>query len=664
MSKMIATKKLTSIALAVATLFGGAAVSSTAFAAADTNKANDITISAQGRKDGDVDRTVNVNGRKFTAYKLGSYENVRFETVGEGNAAYKRVKGYDLTSTDNAKLSAALKPVVTETTGEGKAAKTTVKAKWNKRIRLDGEGNLEFIGDSANLSPVEFVAKYFYGQADDVYGNDHANNAEMRQFANSLKAAGFTAAAQTTGADGEARFDLADDEAGLYLITEDADSANHDADHSGETISRAMVIGTAFKDGDEYVNKVSSVRAGNGADDANATDVTVGELKIKADKVVIVKDVQGDDRLVGLGSVRNFQIDTNVPNYTTDYQDWDGKVPSFTVNDNPTDNLDVTKAATNVISNIKVQANTGKDGAFEDVDAAKYTVKLLDATPDVNDFTVSLNDPREFSGKQIRVTYTGVVTSVLLDKTSNTASVDYSNDPYSESHVETIHNPEEKLYQADLDLTKVNFKDNAAVLNGAEFKVYKDGSDQPVLWKASGANFYEAKDGTETGRTDTITFGENVQLKGLAADADSTDADGVSYRFVETKAPEGFLLGKDATPVEFTVTLTPQWKDGSSSDTGKSLAGVNYVVNAGKFTNFLDATGNISMDVAKQTAGALRTKDGTVYAAAEKVENTDDLADLPKTGADILTYLAVSVAALVLGGGLMVAANKRRQAAK
>lgn len=658
MSKMIATKKLTSIALAVATLFGGAAVSSTAFAAADTNKANDITISAQGRKDGDVDRTVNVNGRKFTAYKLGSYENVRFETVGEGNAAYKRVKGYDLTSTDNAELSAALKPVVTETTGEGDAAKTTVKAKWNELIQLDGEGNLEFIGDSANLSPVEFVAKYFYGQADDVYGNDHANNAEMRQFANSLKAAGsITAAAHTTGADGEARFDLDGNEAGLYLITEDADSANHDADHSGETISRAMVIGTAFKDGNEYVNKVSSVRAGNGADDANATDVTVGELKIKADKVVIVKDVQHDDRLVGLGSVRDFQIDTNVPNYTTDYQDWDGKVPSFTVKDNPTDNLDVTKGATNVISDIKVQA--GNNGAFKDVDAAKYTVELLDATPDVNDFTVSLNDPREFSGKQIRVTYTGVVTSVLLDKTSNTASVDYSNDPYSETYVETIHNPEEKLYQADLDLTKVNFKDNAAVLNGAKFKVYKDGSDQPVLWKASGANFSEAKDGT-----DTITFGENVQLKGLAADADSTAVDGVSYRFVETKAPEGFLLGKDATPVEFTVTLTPQWKNGSSSDTGKSLVGVNYVVNAGKFTNFLDATGNISMDAANQTAGKLRHDDGTVYVAAEKVENTDDLADLPKTGADILTYLAVSVAALVLGGGLMVAANKRRQAAK
>lgn len=652
--KIITTKKLTAIAMAVATMCGGMAVSGTAFAAADTNPNNDIAISAQSRKDGDVDRTVNVNGRKFTAYKLGSYENARFETVG-GDSGYQRVKGYDLTSTDNAKISAALKPVVTETTG----GQTTVKAKWGEVIRLNGDGDLEFIGNSANLSPIEFVAKYFYGQADDVYGNDHADNAEMRQFANGLRTAGFAAAAATTGADNEARFDLDDSEAGLYLITEDADSANHDADHSGETVSRAMVVGTAFKNGDVYVNKVASTRAGMGGDSADATDVTVGELKIKADKVVIVKDVQGDDALVGFGSVRDFRIDTNVPNYKTDYQDWDGKTPVFTVNDNPSDNLDVTKGATNVISNIKVQANTGRDGAFEDVDLSKYTVSLLTNTEDSNDFAVQLNDPLEFSGKQIRVTYSAEVASVTLDKTSNVASVDYSNDPYTESQASTIHNPEEKLYQADLDLTKVNFKKNDEVLNGAEFKVYRDGSDDPVMWKASESNFYEAKNVGEDS-VDHVTFGNNVQLKGLAADSDSSDADGVTYRFVETKAPEGFLLGKNATPVEFTVTLTPQWANGSSSDTGKSLTGVHYVVNAGKFTKFLDAKGNISMDAASPTAGVLRTADGTVYHAAEKVENTDDLGDLPKTGAEILSYLALTVAAAVLGGGLMVAARKRQ----
>lgn len=652
--KIIATKKLTAIAMAVATMCGGVAVSGTAFAAADTNKANDIAISAQSRRDGDVDRTVNVNGRKFTAYKLGSYENVRFETVG-GNKGYQRVKGYDLTSTDNAKIAAALKPVVTDSAG----GTTTVKAKWANVVQLSVSGDLEFIGESANLSPIEFVAKHFYGQADDVYGNDHADNAEMRQFANGLRTAGFAAAATTTGANGEARFDLSDAEAGLYLITEDTDSANHDKDHSGETVSRAMVVGTAFKNGDVYVNKVASTRAGMGAGSATATDVTVGELKIKADKVVIVKDVEGDDALVGFGSVRNFRIDTNVPNYKTDYQDWDGKTPVFTIKDNPSDNLNVTKDATNVISGIKVQANTGRNGAFVDVDASKYTVSLLGGTDDKNDFAVQLNDPLEFSGKQIRVTYSAEVASVTLDKTSNTASVDYSNDPYTESTASTIHNPEEKLYQADLDLTKVNFKKNDEVLNGAEFKVYKDGSEDPVMWKASDANFYEAKNGGE-GSVDHVTFGNNVQLKGLAADDESSDADGVTYRFVETRAPEGFLLGKNATPVEFTVTLTPQWANGSSSDTGKSLTGVHYVVNAGKFTKFLDAEGNISMEAARPTAGVLRTDDGTVYKAAEKVENTDDLGDLPKTGVDILSYLALTVAAAVLGGGLMVAARKRQ----
>jgi hypothetical protein len=66
-----------------------------------------------------------------------------------------------------------------------------------------------------------------------------------------LRAAGLTEfATATAGAnDASASFNLGDDDLGLYLIVETSHGAAN-----GETISRAMVIGSVFKNGDAYVN--------------------------------------------------------------------------------------------------------------------------------------------------------------------------------------------------------------------------------------------------------------------------------------------------------------------------------------------------------------------------------------------------------------------------
>lgn len=630
---MITTKKMTALVAAVASTVSGMALANSAYAAADSNTANDITISSQNGNDSTV------TGRTFTAYKIASYSNALFD--GEGNAA--KVTGYNLNSTvDDEKLRAAIKTAITDTNGN-------VKDAYKDVVTVHSDGSLKFINKDADLSAIQFIAKYFYGNADDVYTNNHANNADTRKLADALRAAGLTEFATATAGDNDASvsFNLGDDDLGLYLVVE----TNHGA-ANGETMSRAMIIGSVFKNGDAYVNTI----AGQGD---GATDVTVGTIKLKSDKVTVDKEVVGNDQLIGLGSVRTFRIDTNVPNYKNNYQDWTN--PVFKVHDNPSDNLTVSsKGDYTDVANLKVQANTGADGEYEDVVADAYTVSADTTTDDANDFIVSLNSPADFSGKKVRVQYDATVNSVVTDTTVNNTNIEFSNDPYTVNSVDTTPHDDEKLYQADLDLSKVAFKNNTVQLNGAQFTVTKN--DAPVSWKESAdkSYYYEAKDGTETGLTNKVTLNtaslkKGTAFRGLAFDSD----DATTYTFTETKAPEGYILGGE--PLTFTVKLTPKFgRDGE-------LTGVDYLVNAGKFAKFLDASA-ISLDAAKPTAGTLNTvgenATGTVYSASATAENTDDLKDMPKTGADVMTYIAVSVAFATVGAALAVVARRRMKAGK
>lgn len=635
---MITTKKMTALVAAVASTVSGMALANSAYAAADTNTANDITISSQNGNDSTV------AGRTFTAYKIASYSDARFD--GEGNAA--KVTGYNLNSTvDDEKLRSAIITAITDTNG---AVKDTYKNVADVTAGQGGAKTLTFKNEDANLSAIQFIAKHFYGNADDVYTNNHANNADTRKLADALRAAGLTEFATVTAgaSDASVSFNLGDDDLGLYLVVETSHGAVN-----GETISRAMVIGSVFKNGDAYVNTI----AGQGD---GATDVTVGTIKLKSDKVTVDKEVVGNDKLIGLGSVRTFQIDTNVPNYKTDYQDWTN--PVFKVHDNPSNNLTVSaKGDYTDVSNLKVQANTGADGEYEDVAVYAYTVSADTTTDDANDFIVSLNSPADFSGKKVRVQYDATVNSVVTDTSVNNTNIEFSNDPYNVSSVDTTPHDDEKLYQADLDLSKVAFKNNAVQLDGAQFTVTKNGA--PVSWKESAdkSYYYEVKDVTETGLTNTVTLNtaslkKGTAFRGLAFDSD----DATTYTFTETKAPEGYILGGE--PLTFTVKLTPKFgRDGE-------LTGVDYSVNAGKFAKFLDASA-ISLDAAKPTAGTLNTvgenATGTVYSASATAENTDDyLKDMPKTGADIMTYIAVSVAFATVGAALAVVARRRMKAGK
>lgn len=633
-------------------------ITSTAYAAADNNTANDITIT--NPTVANQNPTASINGHKFKAYKLADYTDPQLNKTGDA------VIGYDLKQSDALKTQtrAAIKAV----------AITNGKVAANLTNVLNADGT--FKGEAENLTPIQFVGRYFYGTGADVYGNDHANSAQVRALAdyfakNAIATLGD--ATEATGANGKVDFDFGDDQIGLYLIVEDTPASGDNTSNNKQTtqtVSRAMIAGTAFKVGDKYINKFIY------NDDANNT-TTLGEIKLKADAVTIDKETTGvngkadsDDKLIAAGSTRSFTIKTNVPNYMNDYQDWksSGQTPYFKVFDMPSANLD---AATN----IKAYIDTNKDGQLSAdemktplTDGTDYTLTNPDTVTASNAWKLdlkmtntdgSLNESqlKKFSDAHIVITYDAKVNTTQVDNSYNVATVSYSSDPYSTGN--KISKDKENLYEADLKLEKVKFNDKATQLDGAQFKVYAGdtATGTPIKWAADGSDYFIAgANSGATNTTDTLTVNKQTTLRQLAADTDATH--GATYTFVETKAPAGYILGDK--PVTFSVTVKPVF------DKNGELTSVSYSLNGGNYNNFLDL-GTLSTANGKntQTVNANLDADATtrIVGGEITVENTTNIKDFAKTGGQIMSYIAAAAGLAVAGAFIAMIARRNRNKA-
>lgn len=633
-------------------------ITSTAYAAADNNTANDITIT--NPTVANQNPTASINGHKFKAYKLADYTDPQLNKTGDA------VIGYDLKQSDALKTQtrAAIKAV----------AITNGKVAANLTNVLNADGT--FKGEAENLTPIQFVGRYFYGTGADVYGNDHANSAQVRALAdyfakNAIATLGD--ATEATGANGKVDFDFGDDQIGLYLIVEDTPASGDNTSNNKQTtqtVSRAMIAGTAFKVGDKYINKFIY------NDDANNT-TTLGEIKLKADAVTIDKETTGvngkadsDDKLIAAGSTRSFTIKTNVPNYMNDYQDWksSGQTPYFKVFDMPSANLD---AATN----IKAYIDTNKDGQLSAdemktplTDGTDYTLTnpntvtasnawKLDLKMTNTDGSLNESQLKKFSDAHIVITYDAKVNTTQVDNSYNVATVSYSSDPYSTGN--KISKDKENLYEADLKLEKVKFNDKATQLDGAQFKVYAGdtATGTPIKWAADGSDYFIAgANSGATNTTDTLTVNKQTTLRQLAADTDATH--GATYTFVETKAPAGYILGDK--PVTFSVTVKPVF------DKNGELTSVSYSLNGGNYNNFLDL-GTLSTANGKntQTVNANLDADATtrIVGGEITVENTTNIKDFAKTGGQIMSYIAAAAGLAVAGAFIAMIARRNRNKA-
>lgn len=621
--------KSTSMAAVVSMLVGTAFAAGVVPAYAGEVTNNDITITAAAHGQS---AKPDMAARTFKAYKIASYTNVSFDGAGNNRHAI----GYDLTG------------VVPEADMKT-AIKAAVGTQWNGVVAANGD-SIKFVGDAANLNAYQFVAKYFYGTGSDVYGNAQADKAEMRKFANALMdshSLGNPATAPVTVAGDTATVAVPDNGGeGIYLIVETSDHTD------GNTVSRAMVTGSPFKDGNKFVDTLVN---------GNVT-YTLGKLTLKADKVTVDKETYktGDsenpkDQLVGVGSKRGFQITTNVPEYMNAYQDWvkSGKAPVFSIGDNPSNNVTPDRGTIEVYKGSVANANkltlntdyTVTDGNADDPN--DFSVNLTTTTTKADTtsvFTVlDAEKLKALSGQKIIVRYNATVNS-LADTTDNTTTVNFSNDPYEDKNGTVTDN--ERSYEADLNLKKVAWNNTGSQLDGAEFQVWKGkaaGDANAVLkFNKAGNDYVLANGGTDN----KVVFGSTT-LKGLAADSDTA----VTYHFKETKAPAGYILGEN--PVEFNVTLTPTF--GGDGELQK----VAYSINSVNHGNFIDLTHFTANGVNAPASG------NTVIVDANPaiVENTTNIKDFAKTGGEIIAYIAIALG-LAVAGSLTAAVARRNRARK
>ena len=591
----------------------------------ETSANNDITITAPAGGTNLIAPTV--DGRTFKAIRIAGYKDV---AVKDG-----KITGFDLTLADGV-TDSALTTAILAAYPEGVPSVFTVT-----------DGKITLQGAYENMTLIQFIGQYFYGNGSDVYGNTNADSVAVRKLADSLMGSlSSNPAITATGSNGKVVINVPDGQEGLYLIVET--TPNTDAGRGkGQTISRAMLTGTgATVDGTIYTQV--STKHGD-------TDVTytLGALNLKAEKVTLDKEVAHPEQLIQIGTSRQFTITTNVPNYQTDYPTWTPTTFQFT--DNPSDNIDPFNTD-GTVRNLKLQSSNDGGTTWKDMVASEYTQAKNTTTEDSNDFIVALTQAAIIAhqGERIKLTYDGVITSLKMDTadddahtTLNTVDLDFSNNPNVADDKARLTD-DVKLYDVKLDIEKTDMQTRK--LLGARFDVTVGGTKIKFIKSANGDQYTAVKAGSaqDANSVDSISVGYDdngtvkpVTINGLAAD----NSGATVYTFTETQAPEGYILG--ANPVTFTVTLTP--KDANSDGT---VDGVDAAVNAGTFGNFVvNGTSNTNAPVSGHEFNV-----GQVT-----VKNTKNISDLPQTGGTISKTIGAALATGAFATLLIVGVKLRRK---
>ena len=591
----------------------------------ETSANNDITITAPAGGTNLIAPTV--DGRTFKAIRIAGYKDV---AVKDG-----KITGFDLTLADGV-TDSALTTAILAAYPSGVESVFTVT-----------DGKITLQGAYENMTLIQFIGQYFYGNGSDVYGNTNAGSEAVRKLADSLMGSLSSNPAITAiGSEGKVVIDVPDDREGLYLIVEEPKIDTTTDAFKGETVSRAMLTGTgATVDGTIYTQV--STKHGD-------TDVTytLGALNLKAEKVTLDKEVEHPDQLIQIGTSRQFTITTNVPNYQTDYPTWTPTTFQFT--DNPSDNIDPFNTD-GTVRNLKLQSSNDGGTTWTDMDASEYTQAKNTTTEDSNDFIVALTPEALIAhqGERIKLTYDGVITSLKMDTadddahtTLNTVDLDFSNNPNVADDKARLTD-DVNLYDVKLDIEKTDMQTRK--LSGAKFVVTVGGTKIKFIKSANGDQYTAVKAGSaqDANSVDSISVGYDdngtvkpVTINGLAAD----NSGATVYTFTETQAPEGYILG--ANPITFTVTLTPQKNSDGTVD------GVGAAVDAGTFGNFVvNGTSNTNAPVSGHEFNV-----GQVT-----VKNTKNISDLPQTGGTISKAIGAALATGAFATLLIVGVKLRRK---
>ena len=331
-------------------------------------------------------------------------------------------------------------------------------------------------------------------------------------------------------------------------------------------------------------------------------------------------DEDGKAAVAKVGSKVSYDITATTPDLTG-YDDY-----TYIISDSLTAGLDYDK------SSFALKIN-GETAAFvTSATAATTDNELIFATGDKS-FTLTI--PYSVllaagAGKDVVLSYICTVNDNALnyDYENNTASLEYSRNPYDDS---TNHTPEKKTYVIDLNIDVDKVAENASgkKLDGAEFKLYRmNGTSKEYYKKDTNAVTWVATQAAgDTFTTDT-SGKLTTQVQGL---------DKGEYYLEETKAPEGYNVL--AAPVKVTITVNEADDKVTYSATTDGAAA--------KVDN-----GTVDLTAAQASTQPV--------AVATIVNNAGSI--LPSTGGIGTTIFYIVGAILVLGAGILLVTRRRMNA--
>ena len=328
--------------------------------------------------------------------------------------------------------------------------------------------------------------------------------------------AGQGGTTQTVAVDGE----------GWYFVTDTYTKAGE----TKATTGTPAVVATT-------VNGKADLKVVPDATTGQSNITTVGQFNAKNEnpltpptKTSKVNGVDVNGKTVNVGDTVDFTVSATVPQSAANYDSY-----PFTITDTASNGLQVAEADT-----FKVQANTGKDGAFEDVDTSLYEVTQAGDAKSGTTTTIEFANAKSLAGRTIVVSYAGTVTAAALNGlgggVSNEATVTTSHGTSGEGRTES------KTY--GFKFTKIGVDTDNKELAGAQFVVKK--GDQYLAQAENGA--WSLVGDQKDAKVFTSDSDGQVKVGGLAAG---------TYTVVETVAPTGYA---ENFRVTFTVTIAEDGK--------------------------------------------------------------------------------------------------------
>ena len=320
-------------------------------------------------------------------------------------------------------------------------------------------------------------------------------------------------------------------------------------------------------------------------------------ITLKANRPQILKQIKqhneeyGKGTSVSIGDTVTFKITTAVPSHTlyTNY--------TYFVEDTMHDGLTLD------VDSIKVYKNN-----TELQEGFSLATTGLNAGVDFKvDFTDLMNDDTKYEiGDELTIEYNAKVTNEIEAQKANqnTAKLTYSNDPTNDESVGSVSDSA-NVYSYQFVFTKFAQDTNGILTNvrlsGAQFNLYKVVGGSDVLVKFTTRNktinidgtdhniteYVVAEDASAPGATEvleTCNEGEaTITLSHLNYGGHLGDiaifglAEG-TYKLVETKAPDGYILPNDPFVIEIVDEIGALGSVGTLNVTG-SHTGSGSIVN-------------------------------------------------------------------------------------